>query len=30
MYLKYSLGFLVASLIQAGVVALTEYLNILH
>ena len=28
MYLKYSLGFLIASLVQAGVVALTEYMNI--
>jgi hypothetical protein len=28
MYLKYSLGFLVASLVQAGVVALTESMNI--
>jgi hypothetical protein len=28
MHLKYSLGFLVASLVQAGIVALTEYLNI--
>lgn len=28
MYIKYSLGFLVASLIQAGIVALAEFLNI--
>lgn len=28
MYLKYSLGFLIASLVQAGIVALTEFLNI--
>lgn len=28
MYLKYSLGFLIASLVQAGVVALTEAMNI--
>jgi len=28
MYLKYSLGFLIASLAQAAVVALTEFMNI--
>jgi hypothetical protein len=27
-YLKYSLGFLIASLVQAGIVALTEFFNI--
>lgn len=28
MYLKYSLGFIIASLVQAGIVALTEFSNI--
>jgi hypothetical protein len=28
MYLKYSLGFLIASLVQAGIIAFTEFTNI--